>query len=54
MGDLNAIIGKYNTDKEEIREREGVRIRTENEFFFVDICATNNLTIGGSKLLRLK
>jgi hypothetical protein len=48
MGDLNAKIGADNTDYEDIMGTHGLRQMNENGEPFADLCALNQLMIGGS------
>jgi len=48
MGDLNAKIGSDNIGYEEIMGRHGLGEMNENGERFADLCAMNNLVIGGS------
>ena len=47
MGDINAKIGQNNTGYEEVMGRHGLGIMNENGERFADLCAMNNLIIGG-------
>ena len=48
MGDLNAKIGKDNRGYERIMGQHGLGEMNENGERFADLCANNNLVIGGS------
>ena len=48
MGDLNANIGSGNTGRERIMGRHGSGCLNENGEGFADLCAFNDLLIGGS------
>ena len=48
MGDLNAKVGSYNTDKELIMGRHGVGEENENGELFSEFCMFNVLVIGGT------
>jgi len=48
MGDLNAKIGLDNTGRERIMGRHGLGCLNENGERFADLCAFNDLVIGGS------
>ena len=48
MGDLNAKIGRDNVGYEEIMGRHGLGAMNENGERLADLCAMNNLVIGGS------
>ena len=48
MGDFNANIGTDNNGYEEMMGTQGVGEMNENGEKFVDTCALNNITIGGS------
>ena len=48
MGDLNAKIGADNTGYEEIMGKQGLGQMNENGELFADVCAMNQLVIGGS------
>ena len=47
-GDLNAKVGGDNTGHEEIMGRHGMGVETDNGDRFINLCATNNLVIGGT------
>ena len=48
MGDLNAKIGSDNTGYEEVMGRQGLGEMNDNGERLTDLCALNNLVIGGS------
>ena len=48
MGDFNAKIGKDNIGYEDIMGQHGLGDMNENGECFANICASNNLVIGGS------
>ncbi|XP_062609155.1 craniofacial development protein 2-like [Saccostrea cucullata] len=48
MGDLNAKVGKDNTDYERVMGNQGVGNRNDNGERLVEFCAMNNLVIGGT------
>lgn len=48
MGDVNAKVGSDNANYEKIMGKHGLGRRNENGDLFVDFCATNNLSIGGT------
>ena len=48
MGDFNAKIGSDNTGYDEVMGRHGLGEMNENGERFADVCALNNLVIGGS------
>ena len=48
MGDLNAKIGSDNTGRERIMGRHGLGCLNENGERFTNLCAFNDLVIGGS------
>ena len=48
MGDFNAKVGNNNRGFEEIMGKHGLGERSENGELFVDICAANDLVIGGT------
>jgi exonuclease III len=48
MGDFNAKIGRDNTGYEEVMGQQGLGEMNENGERFADLCAANNLVIGGS------
>ena len=48
MGDLNAKIGLDNTGRERIMGHHGIGCLNENGERFADLCAFNDLAIGGS------
>ncbi|XP_061166428.1 craniofacial development protein 2-like [Saccostrea echinata] len=48
MGDLNAKVGKKNTDYERVMGKHGVGTRNDNGERLVEFCAMNNLVIGGT------
>ncbi|XP_073714068.1 uncharacterized protein [Misgurnus anguillicaudatus] len=48
MGDFNAKVGKDNIGYEEVMGRHGLGNMNENGERFADLCALNNLVIGGS------
>ena len=48
MGDLNAKVGKDNTDYERVMGKHGIGIRNDNGERLVEFCAMNNLVIGGT------
>ena len=53
MGDVNAMVGTGNSDREDIMEKEGLGEVSENGDVFVDFCAFKDLCIGGSLLQEL-
>ena len=48
MGDMNAKVGADNTDRELIMGRNGVGSMNENGELLADLCAFNDLVIGGT------
>ena len=48
MGDLNAGVGSDNTGYKKIMGRKGLGVMNDNGERFADMCAVNNLVIGGS------
>ena len=48
MGDLNAKVGKDNTDYERVMGKHGVGIKNNNGERLLDFCDINNLVIGGT------
>ena len=48
MGDLNAKVGSDNTNCERVMGKHGVGIRNDNGERLVELCAINNLVIGGT------
>ena len=48
MGDFNAQIGSDNTSYEEVMAKHGLGEMNENGELFADLCALNQLVIGGS------
>ena len=54
MGDVNAMVGTGNSDREDIMEKEGLGEVSENGDVFVDVCAFKDLCIGGSLFQQRK
>jgi hypothetical protein len=52
MGDLNARVGSDNTGYELFMGKHGVGTRNDNGERFVDLCATNQLVIGGTLFIN--
>ena len=48
MGDFNAKIGADNTGYDDIMATQGLGVMNENDERFADLCALNQLVIGGS------
>ena len=48
IGDLNARIGSDNSGYEEVMGRQGLGKIDENGEMLADVCAFNNMVIGGS------
>ena len=48
MGDLNAKVGRDNTGYEEVMGMQGIGEMNDNGERFTNLCATNNLVIGGT------
>ena len=48
MGDFNAKIGSDNNRYEEVMGRQGLGKMSENGEMLADVCAFNNMIIGGS------